>query len=300
MNVLRKITIAFLLIFSCSAQAQVVTASKGNAFISFTENKGQWDNNVLYRAQLDGGVLFLEKNCFTYNFYEKEKVRAHHIMPPDTKLTPEELNIREHAFRVTLKNSLPSVRVSSQKKSSNYSNFFIGNNRSRWASKAYDYSEIFYKNIYDGIDLEVNGKENSLKYNFIVQPGADAKNIVLQYYGVSSVKLENGSLILTTPLTTLTEKPPYAYQEINGVRKTVRCNFVLENDEVTFSVDENHDSDLPLIIDPILIFSSYSGSYANNFGMTATYDNFGNLFAGGTAFSQGYPITPNAFDTTYN
>ncbi|HLG36201.1 MAG TPA: hypothetical protein VI757_15085, partial [Bacteroidia bacterium] len=200
--------LSLFLFLSASAQRNkpvAETAGANSSLIKFTENKGQWENNVLYRAQLDGGVLFLEKNCFTYSFYEKEKVRRNHVVPPGTTLSKEEMQIREHAFRITLKNSLPGVRVSSQKKSSNYSNYFIGNNPARWASKAYDYSMVYYKNLYDGIDLEVNGKDNSLKYNFIVLPGADAKQICMQYYGVSNLKLENGSLHITTPLTTIIE-----------------------------------------------------------------------------------------------
>ena len=296
--------ILFLAVFLNAAaqrnQPVVQTASAGSPMIKFTENKGQWENNVLYRAQLDGGALFLEKNCFTYNFYEKEKVDRNHIRSSEDKPSKEDLEIHEHAFRVTLKNSLPTVKVSSREKSSNYSNYFIGNNPAHWASKVYDYSFVNYQNIYNGIDLEVNGKNNSLKYNFIVQPGANPSNICLQYYGVKNLKLENGSLVITTLLTTLIEKAPYAYQEIGGMKKNVLCDFVLHDKEITFSFPENYDHAFPLVIDPTLIFSSYSGSHANNFGMTATYDNFGCLYAGGTAFSMGYPTTPGAFDTTFN
>src|SRR6185436_360501 len=111
---------------------------------------------------------------------------------------------------------------------------------------------------------------------------------------------ENGSLKIETPLTTIVESKPYAYQEINGTRVTVPCHFVVNDKEVTFSLPSTYRSDLPLVIDPTLIFCSYSGSLADNFGMTATYDNQGNFYAGGTAFAQGYPITSSAFDTTYN
>jgi gliding motility-associated-like protein len=275
-------------------------ASDENPIIKFTENKGQWDANVLFRAQLDGGALFLEKNCFTYSFYEKEKLRKNHVHSSDSPPTKEELEIKSHAFRVTMKNALMPQSVLPQKKSTNYSNFYIGNNSKRWTSHAYDYETVYYKEIYSGIDLEVNGKENSLKYNFIVHPGADASKICLSYFGIKNITNENGSLKIETPLTTIIESKPYAYQEINGIRVTVPCHFVLKDNEVTFSLPENYRADIPLVIDPTLIFCSYSGSTADNFGMTATYDNQGNFYAGGTAFAQGYPTTITAFDTTYN
>src|SRR3954462_12491140 len=90
--------------------------------IRFTENKNQWDKKILFRAQLDGGVLFLEKNCFTYNFYEKDKLRKNHVRSSDSQPTKEELEIKSHAFRVTLKNALTPQSVLPQKRSTNYSN----------------------------------------------------------------------------------------------------------------------------------------------------------------------------------
>lgn len=294
---LKRIFFFALYLFGCCF---LTFASNRGALVKFTENKGQWDSNILFRAQLDGGVLFLEKNCFTYSFYEKEKLGKNHIRPADYNPTKEEQQIRTHAFRVTLKNALPQQSVRPDKRSTTYSNFFIGNNPQRWASHAYDYERVYYKNIYTGIDLEVNGRENSMKYNFIVQPGADASKICLSYFGVKKITNENGSLRIETPLTTIIESKPYAYQEINGTHVPVACHFVINNNEVTFSLPENYRADIPLIIDPTLIFSSYSGSFANNFGMTATFDNFGNLYAGGTAFGHLYPTTPAAFDTSFN
>src|SRR5258705_3943252 len=209
-------------------------ASDGNPIVKFTENKGQWEANVLFRAQLDGGVLFLEKNCFTYSFYEKEKLRRNHVRESDAQPTREELEIRSHAFRMTMKNAQVPQSVLPQKRSTNYSNFFTGNNPQRWASRAYDYETVYYKEIYSGIDLEVNGKQNAMKYNFIVQPGADASQICLSYFGIKSIVNEHGALKIETPLTTIIESKPYAYQEIDGTRITVPCHFVVKDNEVTF------------------------------------------------------------------
>src|ERR1041385_1633546 len=168
---LRQLYLLTLIVCCCCCFSY---ASDGNPIVKFTENKGQWEANVLFRAQLDGGALFLEKNCFTYSFYEKEKLRKNHVRSSDTAPTREEMDIRSHAFRMTMKNALTPQSVLPQKRSTNYSNFFIGNNPQRWTSYAYDYETVYYKEIYSGIDLEVNGKQNAMKYNFIVQPGADA------------------------------------------------------------------------------------------------------------------------------
>lgn len=273
-----------------------------NAFsqsqIKFSENKGQWENNILFRAQLDGGALFLENNCFTYSFYEKEKLRALHHSVQTQKNKQD--NIRSHSFKMHFKGAKAPETVSAKQRSKNYSNYFIGSQLEKWASHVYDYSTIYYRNIYTGIDLEVTGTINSIKYNFILAPFSSIDAICMKYEGISSITVDNGELKITTPLTSFYEKKPYAYQEIKGERIEIPCSFVLQNSEVRFSVEKNYNPAYPLIIDPILIFCSYSGSLADNFGMTATYDNRGNLYAGGTTFNQGYPVTIGAFDTTFN
>src|SRR5687767_499048 len=136
---LRQLYLLTLCVLSCCFLS---FASGGNPIVKFTENKGQWDANVLFRAQLDGGVLFLEKNCFTYSFYEKEKLRKNHMRSSEAAPTREELEIKSHAFRVTMKDALIPQSVLPQKRSTNYSNFYIGNNPQRWASRAYDYETV--------------------------------------------------------------------------------------------------------------------------------------------------------------
>src|SRR5262249_4499931 len=152
-----------------------------------------------------------------------DKLNKNHIRSPGLTMTKEEEEIRSHAFRVTLKNALTPQSVLPQKRGTTYSNYFIGNDRKKWASFAYDYETVYYKDIYSGIDLEVNGKDNSMKYNFIVYPGADASKICLAYEGVRKITDEGGSLRIETPLTSIIESKPYAYQEVNGTRVTVPC-----------------------------------------------------------------------------
>src|SRR3954462_9248756 len=118
--------------------------------IKFTENKSQWDKKVLYRAQLDGGALFLEKNAFTYNFYDKERLRHNHAgqNSNDIRTGP----IRSHAFRMTFLNALPEVQTTAREKTHDYNNYFIGKDKKKWAGEARNFREINYKEIYEGTD----------------------------------------------------------------------------------------------------------------------------------------------------
>ena len=280
--------------------------------IRFTENKNQWQENILYRAQLDGGVLFLERNCFTYNFYDKESLHKHHrgyhnkkncedAHVPNKQLSNSIIPpIRSHAFKMTFLNALLNPEVTASQAASDYCNYFIGNDKSKWASNVKNYKEVNYTNIYPQINLQVIGMQNSVKYNFYVKPGGNTKDIKLAYEGLKSIKLRDGKLFLKTSLNELVEQRPYAYQVIDNKLIEVPCEFDLKDTVIRFYFPKKYDKSYELIIDPILVFAASSGSTADNFGMTATYDNKGNLYSGGTAFDQGYPITPGAIDSTYN
>ncbi len=297
-----KITF-FLFVFLClfaKGFAGAVKAGEPQNTVKFTENKNQWDKNVLYRAQLDGGVLFLEKNCFTYNFYDKETLRKNHISEKKNGPPKKIEAIRSHAFRMTFAGADTAALVSSNNVTPDYCNFYIGQDKNKWAGGVKNYKEVNYKNLYTGIDLQVLGMQNSMKYNFIVSPQADPDAIQLSYVGLESIILMKNSLVLKTSLNEIEEQKPYAYQLIKGRKKEVKCLFVLKNETVSFIFPKGYDKNAALIIDPVLVFACSSGSTADNFGMTATYDSHGCLYAGGTCFDQGYPVTTGAYDGTYN
>ena len=280
-----------------------------SSIIKFTENKNQWDKNILYRAQLDGGVLFLEKDGFTYNFYDKETVSETHFASQNknernnrnSKNFQATTPIKSHAFRMTFVNSELSVETSANQPTQDYCNYFIGNDKSKWVSNVKNYGEVNYKNIYKNIHLQVLGLQNSIKYNFYVAPQADVTEIELLYEGVSTIRIDaEGALRLKTSLNELLEQHPFAYQWAGDKQIQVPCEFILEGSSVHFNFPKGYDKSKELVIDPVLVFAATSGSKASNFGHTATYDADGNLYSGGIAFNQGYPTTLGAFDTTYN
>ncbi len=298
-------TVLFLSFFQGEGRAEVlgnggIPPPAPQNTIKFTENKNQWDKKVLYRAQLDGGVLFLEKNAFTYNFYDKETLRKNHIGKSEKKSSQKLEPMRSHAFRITFLNAEKTVETSAKQETPDYCNFFIGKDKSKWSGNVKNYREVNYQKIYDGIDLQILGLQNSLKYNFFVAAQANTNEIQLFYEGVTSITLEKGALKIKTSLNEIVEQRPYAYQWIGGKRVEVPCEFQLQNNTVSFNFPRGYDKGFELVIDPILVFACSSGSTSDNFGMTATYDADGNLYSGGTCFDQGYPVTTGAYDVTYN
>ena len=269
-------------------------------YYKFIENKGQWPENVTYKAPINSGTMWLEKTCFTYDFKDYSEIMQFHIpylAPKDAD--PNNIRFKRHVFKVNFVNSNPGVQVVNREPSSEYYNFYRGNDPSKWASGVKAFKKIHYVSLYQGIDMELYTQNEQLKYDFIIQPTYNHEIIELNYEGVDNISLKGGNLIVKTTVGEIIEQQPYCYQIINGQEKKVECKFKLNKNTVKFEVG-NYDKSRPLVIDPVLIFASYSGSPANNFGMTATYDNAGNFYAGGIAFDDGYPTTTGAYDTSFS
>jgi gliding motility-associated-like protein len=280
-----------LVISLCNANASEGTAN----LVRFTENKNQWDANIRYKASLDGGALFLEKKCFTYNFYDKETELSNHA----GKVTAGDGYVKSHAFRMTFLHAQEQTTILAKDPASDYCNYFIGKDPAKWAGGVKNYRALLYKNLYAHIDLELQGLQNSLKYNFIVAPMGNTSDIQLFYEGLKEIRLERGALRLITSVNELVEQSPYAYQWINNKRVEVPCEFALQGNTVYFNFPQGYNKGVELIIDPQVIFSASSGSVSSNFGHSCTYDADGNLYSGGIVFGPGYP-TKLGFDNVFH
>jgi gliding motility-associated-like protein len=279
---------------SYSLSAHEPPAAKPS-LIRFTENKNQWESFIKYRAQLDGGALFLQNSRLTYHFYDKDAYRSGHA---NFKAKPQD--VRSSWFHVNFVNANPDLSYEPASSTPDYTNYFIGKDPSKWASNVKNYREVVYANIWSGIRLQLIGQDNSMKSNFYVAAGADPSAIQLEYEGVKKIQLKNGRLTITTHINEITEHEPYAYQLIDGQKKEVPCYFKLEKNTVHYEFPDGYDKSKELVIDPVLVFACSSGSTADNFGMTATYDEEGNLYSGGTAFNIGFPTTTGVYDDTFS
>lgn len=263
--------------------------------IRYVKNNGQWENQILYKATLGNGALFLEKNRFTFNLFNAEEVRHNHISP-----TQKEIPLKYHAYQVDFLNSLTPI-LSTKSIYPEYYNYFIGKDKSKWKSNVKAFEYVNYYNLYKNIDLNIYSEGDYIKYDIIIKPSGNPNDVEFKYNGIDDLEIDQtGNLILKTSLTDIIEQKPYAYQFINNKKTEIDCKYVLKGNVLSFKIMSNYDKSIPLIIDPILIFASYSGSTADNFGMTATYGYDGSLFAGGTAFNIGYPTSLGAYDDTFN
>jgi gliding motility-associated-like protein len=267
--------------------------TSGWAQLRFIENKGQWDPRVIYLADMRSAKLFVSNAELTYLFYSSTRLgELQHQQKFDDSLAV-------HVIKVKFLGANPAAVYSGQGPYADYSNYFIGNNPDRWKGGVKSYRKIYISNIYDRIDFELFESEGGLKYNFIVNPGGDPGQIKLRYSGADSLYLNDGNLVVRNSFGKITELRPLVYEGQPASKKLVESSYILEDSVLSFSLNQKRNKRKLLLIDPQLVFSTFSGSYADNFGYTATFDSAGNGYAGGTVFAFGYPTTTGAFQVNF-
>jgi gliding motility-associated-like protein len=284
------------LLFFLSIGFSVVLGQE--AGVRFEENKGQWSQVVRFRADVPSGACFIEQHGITWNFHNQEKHQHGHSHQGHEEHDAHEKAISGHAFKMRFLNALPSTRVEGEQPRKGYSNYYLGSDSRHWASQVKAYGTVSWKQLYPGISVRMYSNANGLKYDFLVDPEANPKQIAMAYDGLSKLDLKKGELHLVTSVGTLVEQAPVAWQEIDGKRYPVNCEFSLEQQKVRFNLGK-YDSKHPLVIDPQLVFGSFTGSSADNWGFTATYDQAGNTYSAGVVFGLGFPVTPGAWQNTY-
>ena len=142
-----------------------------------------------------------------------------------------------------------------------------------------------------------------MKYDFIVHAGGNVNDIKISYEGTDEMNVSNSCVHIKTSVGEIIEAPPFSYQKTDWNIAQVKCKYELNNNLLKFKLIENYNSSKDLIIDPTLVFSTYTGSTADNFGYTATYDDAGNLYMGGyvntVQFGGAYPTTAGAFQIAF-
>lgn len=169
-------------------------------------------------------------------------------------------------------------------------NYFIGNDPKKWHTDVPTYTRVNYTRIYPGIDLVFYGERRHLEYDFVVSPGADPKAIRLDIEGARRLRVNaSGDLVLAAGSRRIELQKPVIYQQVNGKRREIAGGYaVVGNHRVTFVVGE-YDRSEPLILDPVLNFSTYLGGSSDDDGAAIAVDSNNNVVVAGTTFSTDFP-----------
>ncbi|HLF47405.1 MAG TPA: PKD domain-containing protein [Chitinophagaceae bacterium] len=275
-------------------------AQTGN--IEFIENKGQWNDQVKFKSDIPAGNFFIRSSGFTVLQHNEndlkqlqEVIKGHQVIPNGKSSS---LILRSHAYHVDFLDASPHYEIIPDKLQTYYNNYFIGNDQSKWAANCKIYQGVTLKNVYPNVDVRYYTENGRMKYDIVVKPGADLKKIALKYTGADKLEIKNKELLVKTSVGEVKEMDPFTYQYENNQRKQVSSKYILKGNEVRFDI-RNYNASEVLIIDPTLIFVSFSGSTGDNWGYTATYGPDGSFYGGGINNASGFPVSTGAFQTTY-
>jgi len=258
--------------------------------LHFEANQGQTDPQVKFLARGTRHTLFLTST---------EAILVRIGQEPAPTGNPD---TREQAtgtvLRMTVLGANPQPRVAGREELPGKANYFIGNDPARWQTNVPIYAKVHYRDIYPGIDLIYDGSQHQLEYDFIVSPGADPDTISLGFQGGHSLEVNTqGDLVLHTAAGALHQRKPFIYQEVDGVRREIPGRYALKDAyRVGFQVAA-YDASRPLIIDPVLVYSTYLGGTGGEAGSGIAVDTAGNAYVTGMSFSTNFPTTAGVFQT---
>jgi gliding motility-associated-like protein len=269
--------------------------------MQFIENKGQWDTRYEYKGDFSSGSFLLENKGFTVMMHNTGDLLAlsDRLHGHEAVTTEGPIVLRSHAYTVDfIGSNRNAVQSIPDKMLPTYNNYFIGKDQSKWAGHCRIFQAVTYQNVYPNIDVRYYSDAGNLKYDIIIHPGGNPDAIAMRYTGVDRLDIKNKELVIGTSVGPVKELYPYSYQAQTGKRESVDCKYVVRDNVVRFKVN-NYSPDATLIIDPTLIFSTFTGSAEDNWGYTATPGPDGSFFAGGISINGGFPVSPGAYKVVF-
>ena len=263
-------------------------ADFGKLPLAFETNRGQTNPQVKFLARGKGYALFL--------------TREEAMLKLTGRGTPTSTLSDPAVLRMKLMGANPRAAVIGARELPGKSNYFIGNDPKQWRADIPTYARVQYQGIYPGVDLVYYGTQGQLECDFVVAPGADPGRIAWQFDGATAKLAANGDLLLVVPGGKnvpdgeLRFHRPVVYQKIGSMRQPVTGSYKLSSaNRVTFVV-ANYDRRRALVIDPLLVYSTYLGGSLTNYGYAIAVDSAGSAYVTGETISVNFP-TKNPIET---
>ena len=235
---------------------------------AFEANVGQLDPRVRFLARGYGSQLFLTSNEAIFHFGSD----------------------RRAALRMRLRNASSHPRIEGLEAAPGYSNYFGGKDRKNWIVNVPHYTKVRYQEIYPRIDLVYHATQHQFEYDFILHPGSKPETVTLDFLGAKALAVNvAGDLVLQTEVGEVRHKKPFAYQVREGKQNPVQAEYVLAGPQSAGFKLGSYDPRLPLVIDPVLTYSTFQGGSGSDQAYSVTVDSAGNTYLTGTAESIDLP-----------
>ncbi|MFZ0732891.1 MAG: choice-of-anchor D domain-containing protein [Candidatus Sulfotelmatobacter sp.] len=290
----------------------------GQLPLSFEANAGQVDSRVKFLSRgpgynilltEHGAVLAIKNAARKTSAQQEHSNRSAALIRGDLRVQADPAS-SPSILRMQLLGANGHATISGLERQSGSTNYFLGKDPRNWHTNVANYGRVRYENVYPGVDLVYYGNQGRLEYDFVVQAGSNPHSIRLNFGSDSLARLDKatGDLVIRTLAGDVRFQKPVAYQpagaeqtnsrSVNTNKHFVNSRFVLQaKNVVTFQVD-SYDTTEPLVIDPVLSYSTYLGGTSNDYATSIAVDSSGSAYITGYTTSANFPVTPGAYQTT--
>lgn len=203
-------------------------------------------------------------------------------------LTKQSTN-RDTVVHMNLERANRSASAVAEGELPGVSGYFLGSNASSWIPRVPHYAKVRFRDVYAGIDVVYYGNQRDMEYDFIVRPGANPDQIQLSFNGARSIRTDaDGDLLLMTDAGELRQRKPRVYQNIGGREVEVAASYKIRGSGVQFAL-ATYDRNRPLVIDPIIVYSTFVGGNFANSANRIGVDSSGAVYIAGGTMGSDYP-----------
>ena len=276
----------------------------GRLPLSFESNQGQTDARVRFLTHSGDSTLFLTPSEAVFTMPGKASTprqEQNSLWKGRTARRAAE-QIARVALRMQMIGSNANASALQQQPLGGRINYFIGSDAGKWQSGVPTFGRVGFHQVYPGVDLVYYGNQRHLEYDFVVAPHADPKQIKLHFAGAEGVRVNAaGDLLVRAQGRELRWQKPTVYQQDGAGKHRVAARFRLKrlaNGQagVSFALGR-YDAARAVVIDPVLLYSSYLGGSSNDQANSIAVDSAGNAYVTGFSYSTNFPVTAGVFQT---
>src|ERR1043166_7636471 len=310
MNLLQKSSLSAVLFLALSwpaisAPAQSrrevqQTAAYGKLPLYFEPNCGQAEDSIQFLSRGSGYNFLLRSDGATMVLRQPDSSSERTEQYQRAQRT-QRLALAPQVIQMQFLGANAETRMTGIDELPGKVNYLLGNDENRWHRNISTFSRVQYEQLYPGVDLICYGSDGQLEYDFLVAPGASASAISLRFDGIRGLKIDpQGDLLLSVAGGEVRQHKPVVYQTVDGIRQELAGGYVLKNYQTVGFQVAQHDPTQPLVIDPVLSYSTYLGGKNGDIGWDIAVDPDGSAYVAGETLSvlTGL-VTPGAFQTQY-
>jgi len=274
-----------------------VIKTYGKLPLYFIENNGQVDNKVSFYERGAGHATFFTSKGVVIGLTKGDvKVDKTARLGDIKKLEAKKSEkVNTDAVSLSFVGANAKAKIITDEKKSGHVNYFVGNDKSKWRSGIPTYGVVTYKEVYKNIDIKFYGNNRQLEHDVIVSPGGDISSVRFAYDGIEGLKInKEGDLEVNLKEGRIIEQRPVIYQNIDGKRVAVDGSYrIFENSAGAFTYGftvASYDHTKQIVIDPVLVYSTYLGGSSVDSGYAIALDSSGAAYITGYALSADFPL----------